>query len=171
MYTLSLKKYRSLDLAKSDKEFLEFYVNDQPLSELLDRFYEMKGTILDSWIGVLGSFENHKAEIIKVKQLLGKTVSDKEIRQVYPAEWSEKEFEWYLAKMRQELSDPEVIIYCCAQCGDYDCGGIWVKIEKTDDAFVWVFANEEKQLNFSFDKYQYFDVLGNYLQKLIARST
>ena len=153
-------------LVKSEREFLEFFVNDKPLSELLDKFYETKGSILDNWIGVLGSSVNKKAEILKVKQLIGKTISDKEIRLVYPSEWSDNEFQWYLEKTREELADPEVIIYCCAECGDYDCGGIKTKIDKTDNAFIWTTTEEDKRLTFEFDKYQYFDLFDKYLRKL-----
>jgi hypothetical protein len=153
-------------LVKSERDFLEFFVNGNPLSELLDKFYEEKGTILDNWIGVLGSSINKKAEILKVKHLLGKAISDKEIRQVYPLEWSDDEFQWYLEKEREELSDPEVIIYCCAECGDYDCGGIKAKIDKSDISFLWTFSQEDKHLRFEFDKYQYFDLFDTHLRQL-----
>ena len=95
-----------------------------------------------------------------------KNISDKEIRQVYPSEWSNKEFQCYLEKTRQKLADPEVIIYCCAECGDYDCGGIKAKIDKTDNAFVWTITEEDKRLKFEFDKYQYFDLFDKYLRQL-----
>lgn len=153
-------------VVKSEREFLEFFVNDKPLSEILDKFYETKGSILDNWIGKLGSSVNKKAEILKVKQLIGKTISDKEIRQVYPSEWSDEEFQWYLAKEREELSNPEVIIYCCAECGDYDCGGIKAKIDTTENAFVWTITEEDKGLTLEFDKYQYFDLFDKYLRQL-----
>jgi hypothetical protein len=153
-------------LAKSEKEFLEFYINDKPLSELLTTFHEMKGNILDNWIGVLGSFPNRQAEIIKLKQLLMKSISDKEIREVFPADWSESEFQYYLERYHKEISDPNVIIYCCAECGDYDCGGIFTKIEKTDTSFKWTFTEKEKRLSFEFNKYQYFDLFNKYLGQL-----
>jgi hypothetical protein len=151
-------------LIKSEKQFLEFFINDKPLSELLDNFYNSKTTILDNWIGVLGS--NPKTDIIKVKQLLKKEVSDKEIRQVYPSTWSDDEFSLYLDKYREELENPEVLIYCCAECGDYDCGGIAVTIDKTGTSVIWTIKEGEKALKFVFDKYSYFEVFNNYLQKL-----
>lgn len=153
-------------LVKSEREFLDFFVNDKPLSELLDKFYETKGNVLDNWIGVLGSSVNKKTEIVKVKQLIGKTISDKEIRQAYPPEWSDNEFQWYLEKTREELADPEVIIYCCAECGDYDCGGIKAKIDRTDNTFVWTITEDDKRLTFEFDKYQYLDLFHKYLRQL-----
>lgn len=155
-------------LARSENTFLEFFINDQPLSKLLDKFYGKKGSILDNWIGILGWSATRMTDIVKVKRLLGKNISDKEIREMYPAEWSDSEFENYLEKEREELSDPEIIIYCCAECGDYECGGITVQIDKTNEAFVWTIGDDERQLIFKFDKYQYFDVFDKYLRKLKA---
>jgi hypothetical protein len=155
-------------LARSENTFLEFFINDQPLSKLLDKFYGKKGSILDNWIGILGWSATRMTDIVKVKRLLGKNISDKEIREMYPAEWSDSEFENYLEKEREELSDPEIIIYCCAECGDYECGGITVQIDKTDEAVVWTIGDDERQLIFKFDKYQYFDVFDKYLRKLKA---
>lgn len=152
-------------LVKSERAFLEFFINDKPLSALLDEFYETKGSILDNWIGVLGSSVNSQSEILKVKQLLGKTISDQEIRDLYPHEWSDDELQWYLEKTREELADPGTIIYCCAECGDYDCGGIKVKIDKTDNMFTWTIAEEHKRLTFKFDKHQYFDLFDKYLRQ------
>ena len=153
-------------LVRTEGTFLEFYINDEPLSKLLDKFYAKKGSILDNWIGVLGWSVNKKSDTVKVKRLLGKNISEKEIREMYPAEWSNSEFRYYLEKEREELSDPEIIIYCCAECGDYECGGITVQINKTDDAFVWTIRDEDKHLTFKFDKYQYFDLFDRYLRKL-----
>jgi len=153
-------------LVRFEREFLEFFINDQPLSEMLDKFYPGKEHLLDNWIGILGSFENHRAEIMRVKQLLKKNISDVEIRKAYPAEWSDSEFQWYLEKEREILLDPDVIIYCCAECGDYDCGGIRVKIDKSDDAFIWTFTEGGKRLTFAFDKYQYFELFDKYIRQL-----
>ena len=151
---------------KTDREFLEFYINDTPLTELLNSFYNQKGSILDNWVGVLGWITNLPAEMIKIKQLLGKNISDKEIRQVFPASWTDTEFEYYLDKYRDELANPEIIIYCCAECGDYDCGGIAVSIDKTDNSVIWKIIDKEKMLSFQFDKYQYLDILNNRLNHL-----
>lgn len=153
-------------LVKSDKQFLEFFINNDPLSELLDKFYNSKVPILEDWIGVLGFSMNPKTNIIKVKQLLGKTVSDKEIRQVYPSSWTDDEFQWYLEKYREELKNPEILVYCCAECGDYDCGGIAVAIDTTEIAVVWTFKDGDKTLQFEFDTHLYFQVFNKYLQQI-----
>jgi hypothetical protein len=153
-------------LIKADRDFLEFFINDVPLTELLNEFYKQKGSVLDNWIGVLGWTANFPAEIIKLKQLLGKNVTDHDIRKVYPASWTDNDFEYYLEKYRDELSNPEIIIYCCAECGDYDCGGITVSIQKTDNSVVWTIVENDKTLNFEFDKYLYFDTFQNRIKYL-----
>ncbi len=142
---------------KADREFLEFFIDDVPLTELLNVFYKQKGSILDNWISVLGCTTNLPAEIVKLKQLLGKNVTDTDIRKVFPASWGESDFEHYLEKYRDELSNTEIIIYCCAECGDYDCGGIKVAINKADTSIIWTISEGDNKLRFEFDKFQYFD--------------
>jgi hypothetical protein len=151
---------------KTYREFLEFFINDVPLTELLNKFYNQKGSVLDNWIGVLGWTTNSQAEIIKLKQLLGKNINDNDIRKVFPASWTDNEFESNLEKYRDELSNPEIIIYCCAECGDYDCGGITVSINKTDSSVIWTIAEKDKTLSFEFDKYLYFDTLQKRIKHL-----
>lgn len=156
----------SKGIVKSKREFLEFYVNDKPLSQMLDKFYEIKGSLLEDWIGILGWSVNKWVDIIKIKQLLGASITDKEIRAQYPENWDDREFEGYLDKHREELSDPEVIIYGCAECGDYDCGGISVKIDEKEDTFLWTFSSDNGHLIFEFDKYQYFNLFKQLIKKL-----
>jgi hypothetical protein len=151
---------------KYKKEFTEFFINDKPLSKLLDNFYNTKTSILDNWTGVLGT--NQKKDVVKIKQLLNKEVTDKDIRQIYPASWSDDEFKWYLEKYREELVNPEILIYCCSECGDTDCGGITIKIKRTNSSVIWTIKDDKKELNFEFDKYSYFDVLNNYL-KMVSK--
>ncbi|OQP45404.1 hypothetical protein A4H97_32565 [Niastella yeongjuensis] len=168
MDRLTLKKYHKSPF-KEHKEFLEFYINDKPLSEQIDAlYYSNKKSILDNWTGVLGTNKHH-AEIVKVKQLLSKPVSDKEIRAIY-AKLSDADFPYYLERTREELANPEIIVYCCAECGDYDCGGVAITIDKTDQSVIWTVLESEKQpLRFEFEKYSYYDVLGVYLNQLLKR--
>jgi hypothetical protein len=164
MHRLKLQPYNT----KADNQFLEYFINDHPLSELLDNFYNSKTTILENWVGALGSSINPMTDIIKVKQLLGKKVTDEEIRQVYPSSWTDQEFKWYLEKYREELENPEVLIYCCAECGDYDCGGIAVTIDRTDTCVIWTIkaSDSDNTLKLEFDKYLYFDVFNKYLRQI-----
>lgn len=152
-------------LVRSYKPFLEYFINDKPLSEQLDKIYNTKTPLLENWIGALGS-GNIKADRIKVKQLLQRKVSDNEIREVYPSSWTDDEFKWYLNKYREELENPEVLIYCCAECGDYDCGGIAVAIKQTENSVVWIITGVNDNLKFEFDKNLYFDVFNKYLNQI-----
>lgn len=179
MDSLKLQKYQRPDtpagntnksnkkpqgVVRSDKLFLEYFINDIPLSEQLNKFYNTKKTVLENWVGALGS-GNPKTDTIKVKQLLGKKVTDKEIRDIYPSSWTNDEFQWYLDKYREELEDPEVLIYRC-ECGDYDCGGIAVTIDKTENSVVWTVVGDSKMLKFEFDNNLYFDVFKKYLDQI-----
>jgi hypothetical protein len=153
-------------LVKTDRSFSEFHINDVPLSEMLDKLYGSKTSILNNWIGVLGSSINPNWEKVKIKQLLGKKVSDKEIREMYSPEMTDNEFQYYLEKAREELTSPNVIIYCCAECGDPDCGGITATIDKTDDAVIWTLTEKKATMKFHFNKYKYFALLNNRLKRL-----
>ena len=120
--------------------FVEFFINDVPLSRLLEDFYGQKECILDNWIGVLGSFGDAEAEKLIIKQLLGK-----------------------------EAAAPELIIYCCGECGQPDCGGIKVRIDRNGGSVFWTVTDERGDLRFAFDKHQYFDVFDTYLRSLHAK--
>ena len=170
MDVLLIKPYSRPQGSTDGKDFLEFFINDKPLSELLNTFYQSKRSILDNWIGVLGSSPNLQSEIIKLKQFLAKNITDKELRAAFPASFKESELGWYMDKYREELANPEVIIYCCVVCGDYDCGGLAVRIGREEDTVTWTIQEKDKSLVFKFNKYAYFDVLGarwRYLEKKI----
>jgi hypothetical protein len=158
MDTLSIRPYRT-----QKQKFLEFFINEKPLSKLLDHFFDDKVGILDNWIGVLGSFPNKSSERIKVRQLLGELVTDKEIRKAYPPEWTEAEFQWYLERDREELSKKTVIIYYCAECGDYDCGGVSTQIIRAESVVKWLFEEGDRTVSFEFEKSEYYNVFAPYL--------
>lgn len=169
---ISLKLYQPPEGSADKIDFVEFFINDKPLSELLDAFYKLKSGhkwkqgILDNWIGVLGSGNAHE-EIIKLKQLLNKNVTDKELMAPFP---EPDQLEWHMEKYRDELANPAVLVYCCRICGDYDCGGIAVNIARDEETVTWTLADEKDPVSFRFNKYQYFEALGarlEYLQKKI----
>jgi hypothetical protein len=135
--------------------FWEYYINDAPLSEQLDIFFNNATTLLENWTGVL-TLNNSAVSNIKIKQLLGKKVTDEDIKRTFPLSWDEEEAAWYIQQYRDELNDPEILIYCCAECGDYDCGGIAILIHKTETSIFWTIKNEAKELRFEFDKYKYY---------------
>ncbi len=75
------------------------------------------------------------------------------------------DFGYYLSKYREELNDPEIIIYGCAECGDYDCGGITVNIDRTEISVIWLIKDENKDLKFEFEKNLYFSAFDKFLDR------
>ena len=174
MDTLSLKKYQrsGTGVGKHNQAvrprppFMEFFINDTPLSKLLDDFYQSKETILDNWIGVLGTTLYPKLDLIKVKHFLGKTVTDKEISQALLPPFPKDQREYQMHLIREELEDPEILIYCCAECGSRDCGGIAVTIRRLEDRVIWLIREDMRELRFTFNKHQYYTVFEHYMEKL-----
>lgn len=154
-------------LTKRPTEFYEFFINDQPLSVILTEFCKLENSLLDNWVGVLGSFPNRQSELNTIKRLLLKQITEQEIREVFPKDLDKHYLDNGIENYKEELADEEIIIYGCAECGDYGCGGFKVKVDKTDDAFVWTFSDEEKILQFHFDKHQYFKTFDTYKQTII----
>lgn len=71
-----------------------------------------------------------------------------------------------MALIREELEDPEILIYCCAECGSRDCGGIVVTITRLDDSVVWSIKEGIRELKFTFNKHDYFTAFRHYMEKL-----
>jgi hypothetical protein len=164
--TVNHNELQKSSFHRPNRQFLEFFINHRPLSQQIDEFFHPKKTVLESYRGTIGWSSNTAVDIVKVKQLLGKKISDAEIRQVYPANFTEDEFSVHLEWNRAVLSDPLIRIYCCRVCGGYDCGGIDTIVIKTETSVFWKIAEGQKFLQFEFDKHQYFEVLGAYLKKI-----
>ncbi|HQI46296.1 MAG TPA: hypothetical protein PLC59_09580 [Bacteroidales bacterium] len=154
---------------KNPTEFYEFFINDKPLSGILTEFCKLENSLLDNWIGVLGSFPNKQPELIKIKRLLLEQITEKEIGDLFPLDLEKYYLDTGIDNYKEELADEEIIIYCCAECGDYDCGGFKIKVEKDKDTFVWTYNDEGRILQFHFDKKQYFNTFDTYRQTIINK--
>jgi hypothetical protein len=153
-------------LYKRPTEYYEFFINDKPLSLILTEFCNFDNSILDNCIGVFGSFSNRQFELNKIKRLLIKQITEQEIRAVFPKDFDKQFLDNGIENYLEELADEQIIIYGCAECGDYGCGGFKVKVDKTDDSFVWTYSDEGKILQFHFEKNQYFKTFDNYRQTI-----
>ena len=165
MDSLSLRNYSRVNALKEDVGFLEFFINEKPLSEILDLQWRLNDSILDSWTGVLGFSRAEYSKLIKLKQLLRQEITADYLRSVLSSHLSDDEIEYYIDKYNDELADPQIIIYCCAQCGDYDCGGVTVNVDILENAVRWSIGEENKLLAFEFDKYEYYTCLKRQLAK------
>lgn len=156
--------------ALASRSFIEFYINDQPLSSLLDKYYASNHfNTLKNNIGVFGSFSNTPLEIVKVKQLTGRkfdAVDFEELKKGLACKFNEEITLDLIDRVKDELSEPDILIYCCAQCGDYLCGGVWVKIQFDEHNVKWTFGGEDNSHDFVFDKFMYLATLKSYLNKI-----
>lgn len=168
MDVLTLRPYQRM-LHNRTTSFLEFFINDQALSELIDSHYGLSDSFLEDYTGVLGNAGSLPAEIIKIKQLLGKNVSDEEVERLWADALPEGQLdETFLLTYRDELSAPEIIIYQCAECAHYDCGGVTVIIHFDDNVVKWQIVDKPQLPVFTFDKYAYYSLLNAQLKKRLA---
>jgi|GEM_PF-2488376 len=154
------------DLNKRRTEFYEFFINDKPLSEILTAFCNLDNSILDNWVGVLSSLSNKQYELNTISRLLLQQITEQEFLNVFPKDLEKYYLDSAIESYKEELADEEILIYCCAECGDYDCGGFKIKVEKEENTFVWTYNDEGKILQFHFDKQQYFNTFDTYRQTL-----
>ncbi len=165
MDILTLKPYQR-KLCKRMDSFVEFYINDKSLSEIIDNYDKSSDSFLENYTGVLGGLNNPLSEAIKIKQLLGKKVSDVEIRALFSHSSAKDSIDYLVSLCYDELADPAIIIYGCAECGDYNCGGVKVTIEKEEDVVKWMVVDEPLMPVFTFNKHVYYEVFSSRLKKL-----
>lgn len=156
MNSLDIRRYKPPGKAI---ECMEYFIDEKPLSEHLKNLN--KTNVFDKWISAFSIPSNVGIERLKAKHLMNKRVSDDEIRRLYDVD---ENIEWHVQKHREELNNSEVLLYCCAECGDYDCGGIATEITFTDKSIIWFFGGETDPLTFEFDKFKYFSVFNRFLR-------
>jgi hypothetical protein len=141
-------------------EYVEFIVNNEPLSDLLNRHFDYKPPVLAKFTSTLGTMELASSDQLKVSQLLGQAITEKELEKFFPAKHFDQK------PILEELAQDKVLIYCCAECGDYKCSGIFAKITKGPNSYTWLFEDKGKQLKFEFEKDAYEQVLRDYIESL-----
>jgi hypothetical protein len=156
---------------KSPTEFYEFFINDKPLSEILTEFSKLENSLLDNWVGILGSFSNKKWERNTIKRLLLQEINEQEVRDVFPKDLDKYYLDNGIENYKDELADEEIIIYGCAECGDYGCGGFKIKVDRKGNQFVWTYNEDENILQFYFDEHQYFDTFDSYRKTIENKKT
>ena len=156
---------------KHQQTFKEFFINNKSLSELISNFCGLSEPLTLNWVGVFGFHSTKETENIKINQLLLKPISEKQIIDSLPKQLDKKHLKGYLDNYKNELSDKNVLIYVCGECGDFSCGGVSITISKSDDYFLWTYQSDEdeiinptKTLTFRFDKHQYFATLDEYIR-------
>lgn len=163
MDTLELQ---SVSLLEDDSEkaaisdYVEFFVNGIPLSDQINEILKPKKPVLTNYTSVLGTMELSNFDRLKIQQLLRKKVSDSDLENLFPASQFDQKI------IADELALDKVLIYCCAECGDYKCGGFFVKITEESDAVFWNLNHNGKELKFQFPRAEYASELEEYLETL-----
>ena len=158
MDTLELQSVTSLGDANNKvaiAEYVEFFVNGTPLSDQINEIIKPKNPVLSNYTSVLGTMELTNFDRLKIQQLLSKKVGPKKLEELFPAEHFD-----------QKVIADKVLIYCCAECGDYKCGGFFVKISETPDTISWSLNHSGKNMEFTFNRSEYQAELNGYLSEL-----
>lgn len=163
MDTLELQSVTSLGDQNNKvaiAEYVEFFVNGIPLSDQINEIIKPKKPVLSNYTSVLGTMELTNFDRLKIQQLLNKKVTDSELENLFPAAHFDQKV------IADELDLDKVLIYCCAECGDYKCGGFFVRISESPESISWTLNHSGKKMEFTFDKSEYQAELNGYLSEL-----
>lgn len=163
MDTLELQSVTSLGDQNNKvaiAEYVEFFVNGVPLSDQINEIIKPKKPVLSNYTSVLGTMELTNFDRLKIQQLLNKKVAPVKLEELFPAEHFDQKV------IADELSLDKVLIYCCAECGDYKCGGFFVRISETPESISWSLNHSGKNMEFTFDRSEYQAELNGYLSDL-----
>jgi len=173
MDTLELKEV-DLRFIKNPKaailQYVEFFVNDRSLIEIIEDYFQPKKTLLSKFTSVLGTMESLNFDRLKVAQLTNTSVDSKTIEQFFPAKHFDQE------PIFAELQLPKTLLYCCAECGDFRCSGIFIKVVHNNKYVEWhIFEPEfsalektdtSKTLVFKFNAKEYSATFTDYLNQI-----
>lgn len=148
-----------------NNRFYEYYIDEVPLSFLIDDWANMKYPLTFDWVGLLGAF-GKRCDIITTKQLILEEITDDDLRKLYSSSIDDDELSYILEEERKEIENKFTMLYGCSQCGDPGCGGIRTLIERDGGFFTWTFASKDSELQFKFDDNAYIEVFENYREQL-----
>jgi len=141
-------------------DYVEFYINDKPLSELINKTFKPEDAVLSKFTSVLGTMELTNFDRLKVKQLLGNKITKADVNTLFPTPHFDQ------APIFDELKLPEILVYCCAECADYKCGGYSIQLQPGPDTIGWKLVSGDQKLEFTFSKKEYISELSGYIAEL-----
>jgi len=164
-------KLKSNDGNCKIRDFYEFYINDQSLINIVSKNYweidaDENVGFFNTHVGCLGSFGKFwdginvsiltKKEFSKdqIESLEKMFCSDYRVSELSISDKSHKE------QLVEDITNG-FLLYCCQDCGDFDCGGITFEIKRVGDNMIWT-DNSKIEIQFNFDEYK--EVLENYLK-------
>lgn len=171
----TIKKYRN---------FYEIFIDNKPLSFILDEYFENTTPIIYNWVGQLGAFSK-KIDLILIKLLLKKEIEkidvinlfNRENKKLTPSTIKEIELEsgCYIEEDFKNFKNEEIHIYA-SYYGELYHGGYFVTIKKETGYYEWIFTTKHKigcnipykpkkkdKLIFKFEEKEYKKTMYNYL--------
>lgn len=155
---VSLLNYDPAKIAIPD--YVDFCINGQPLADIIDESGALDAPLLSKFTSVLGTMEETNFDRLKILQLKGEAISKNALEALFPAAQFDQRPIW------DELKLKKVLLYCCAECGDYKCGGYFVSIKIDQSMVEWNLDVNGKMFQFRFDKSHYMTELDNYLNNV-----
>lgn len=146
--------------------FFEFYVNDVPLSQILDKFFNNSETLLNNQNGQIGYYKNSfNFDKLVINSFLKKPITSKDLS-VFSKEGKEEWFLDFVDEQNKAINEDAFFrFYICSVCGDGYCHLTLGKVIKNEKTFSWIFENfKEETLKFEFDSDSYIKVFNDYLK-------
>ena len=164
--------YKSGERSPNIRNFYEYYIDEQPLINIISKFYwtseaNENSLFFNTHIGCLGAFGLFWDQIY-VSILTDKEFTQDQINKLLELFKSNYEFsKKQLAK--QSLSKQIInevkdtfLMYCCQDCGDSGCGGTSLNIQKRKNKIIWT---DNEKIEIHFNKIEYEKVLQDFLIK------
>lgn len=132
--------------------YFEYYIDGRPLPELLDTAYGFDGFVHgNNFLGLIPPPSGPKEAQFLIALFSGEIVDSGDWERIYQGQIPEHLDASYSVSS-------QVPIYTCP-CGDIQCGGVVISIEKDGNLIIWDFGEGEAIGPFYFEKDQYWDVL------------
>jgi hypothetical protein len=165
-------KFTSGERSINFRNCYEFYIDDQPLINIISNCYwdheaNEESQFFNSHIGCLGGFGFFWDQIY-VSILTNKEFSQNQIEKLF--ELFKRNFKYSDDPMSiQKVCDKIVsnirdqfLMYCCQDCGDSGCGGLTLNIKREGNMIVWT---DNEKIKIQFNKIEYEEVFQDFLKK------
>ena len=156
---------RSLKL----RDFYEYYIDDQPLINILSKYYwnieaNENSKFFNTHVGCLGGFGLFWDEI-SISILTNKDFNSAQVRSLVNIFRSNlidsANYTSIQSRVIKHVRE-NFLMYCCQDCGDSGCGGISLNIEKGNNTTIWT-DNDKIEIHFNTTKYN--QVLQQFISK------
>jgi len=162
--------YNSGEKSITLRDFYEYYIDGQPLINIISKYYwniqaSENSEFFNSYVSCLGSFGLFWDEI-SVSILTKKEFNSTQIKTLvsllksnYINSTGQVSIQNLQGQIIKDVRD-NFLMYCCQDCGDSDCGGITLNINKKNDTTIWT---DNDNIEIHFNTVEYEQVLQNFI--------